>query len=212
MGWSLCCCMKLARPKGRWYVFLRDLIGDQNRIQILQAIKDAVGDPDCVGIHFWVRFNPKNNPPGYEVDVSPKHPDANGKYWITITLLCDHEIDPTIPGDASDPPADGGESGPEHPNLRLTRARSAKRVVKKSARKAQKKTAKKKAKKKNRSASRANGGEPTGPMADACIHRRAFISPRVGREWMPASCRLARMLVDGYLRGIEKQPDMMQTP
>src|SRR4051794_33038554 len=39
------------RPKGRWYVFLRDLLGDANRTKILQALKDSVGDdPKCVGI------------------------------------------------------------------------------------------------------------------------------------------------------------------
>jgi len=134
------------RPKGRWYVFLRDLIGDPNRIQILQAINDAVGDPNCVGIHFWARYNTKSNPPDYEVEVSPKHPDANGKFWITITLLCDHEIDPNIPGDPSDPPADGGEHGPEHPNLRPVRRK--KKAVKKSAKKDIKQAGKKTAKKK----------------------------------------------------------------
>jgi hypothetical protein len=131
------------RPKGRWYVFLRDIIGDTNRIKILNAMKDALDDDKCVGIHFWARFNPKPSPPDYEVDVSPKHPDANGEYWITITLLCDHEIDPNIPGDASDPPADAGEKGPVHPSLHARR-KSPKNAVKKSAKKAGKKTAKKK--------------------------------------------------------------------
>jgi hypothetical protein len=136
------------RPKGRWYVFLRDLIGDANRIQILQALRDSVGDPDCVGIHFWARFNTRPSPPDYEVEISPKHPDANGKFWMTITLLCDHEIDAGIQGDPSDPPADGDEHGPVHPNLRPTKAKSAKKYVKKAVKKAPKKAVRKGAKKK----------------------------------------------------------------
>jgi hypothetical protein len=105
------------RPKGRWYVFLRDLIGDPNRVQILQAIKDAVNDPNCVGIHFWARFGDGIPAPGYKADITPKHPDAQGQYWITITLLCDHEVDPQLPGDSSKPPADAGEVGPEQPDV-----------------------------------------------------------------------------------------------
>ena len=136
------------RPKGRWYVFLRDLIGETNRIIILKALKDALDDDKCVGIHFWARFNETLNPPDYDVDVSPKHPDANGEYWITITLLCDHEIDPSIPGDPSDPPADAGENGPVHPSLLAAQRKSPKRAVKKSAKKAVKKVGKKAAKKK----------------------------------------------------------------
>jgi hypothetical protein len=31
------------------------------------------------------------------------------------------------------------------------------------------------------------------------------------QERMPASCRLARMIGDWYLRGIEKQPNEVQT-
>jgi len=103
------------RPKGRWYVFLRDLIGDANRTKILAALKAALDDDKCVGVHFWARFNPAPNPPDYDVDISPKHPDANGEYWITITLLCDHEIDPSISGDPSEPPADNDEKSPVHP-------------------------------------------------------------------------------------------------
>ena len=139
------------RPKGRWYVFLRDLIGDQNRLQILQAIKGAVSDPGCVGIHFWARFSPGIPAPGYKADISPKQPDAQGKFWITITLLCDHEIDPQVPGDANKPPADGGEAGPEQPDVdppAPVAKKAAKKTVKKAAKKAAKKPYKKAAKKK----------------------------------------------------------------
>lgn len=129
--------------KGRWYVFLRDLIGDQNRLEILQAIKDAVSDPGCVGIHFWARFSPGIPAPGYKADISPKQPDAQGKFWITITLLCDHEIDPQLPGDARKPPADSGEVGPEQPDVDSP-APPVKKTAKKAAKKSYKKPAKKK--------------------------------------------------------------------
>jgi hypothetical protein len=135
------------RPKGRWYVFLRDLLGNANQTKILQALRDSVGDPNCVGIRFWAQFNPAPNPPDYDVDISPKHPDATGKFWITITLLCDHEIDPSIPGDPRDPPADSGEHGPVHPSLAPARKKRAKKAAKKAVKKAAKKATKKVAKK-----------------------------------------------------------------
>ena len=124
------------KPKGRWYVFLRDLIGDTNRIRILAALKDALDDDKCVGIHFWARFNPAPNPPDYDVDIAPKHPDGNGEYWVTITLLCDHEIDPRISGDPSVPPADFGEKLPVHPRPFRSLGKSPNRAVKKTAKKA----------------------------------------------------------------------------
>jgi hypothetical protein len=133
------------RPKGRWYVFLRDLIGDTNRIAILSALKDALDDDKCVGIHFWARFNAAPNPPDYDVDISPRHPDANGEYWITITLLCDHEIDPGIPGDFSTPPADTGEKLPVQPDpLPPSRRRPSKKSAKKAGKKVGKKAGRKK--------------------------------------------------------------------
>jgi hypothetical protein len=135
------------RPKGRWYVFLRDLIGDQNRLDILQAIKDALSDPGCVGIHFWARFSPGIPAPGYKADITPKQPDAQGQFWITITLLCDHPIDPQLPGDPSKPPADNGEAGPEQPDVDSP-APAAKKATKKTVKKAAKKPYKKAAKKK----------------------------------------------------------------
>jgi hypothetical protein len=137
-----------SRPKGRWYVFLRDLIGDANRIIILKALRDNVGDANCVGIRFWARFNPAPNPPNYDVDVSQDNPDATGKFWVTITLLCDHEIDPSVGGDTSVPPADGGEHGPIHPNLSAAQAKRTKKNVKKPVKKAPKKAVRKSAKKK----------------------------------------------------------------
>jgi hypothetical protein len=135
------------RPKGRWYLFLRDLIGDTNRTKILAALKGALDDEKCVGVHFWARFNPKTNPPDYDVDISPKHPDANGEYWITITLLCDHEIDAGISGDPSVPPADNGEKSPVQPSPLRWRGKSPKRALKKAAKKAVSKVGKKPAKK-----------------------------------------------------------------
>ena len=97
-----------------------------------------MGDPDCVGVHFWARFNTKPHPPDYEVEISPKHPDANGKFWMTITLLCDHEIDAGIPGDPSDPPADGGEHGPVHPRLLRPRTKVGEKVREESRQKSAK--------------------------------------------------------------------------
>ena len=129
------------RPKGRWYVFLRDLLGDANRIKILKALKDNVGDAKCVGIRFWAKFNPAPNPPDYDVEVVQDTPDGNGDFWVTITLLCDHEIDPSVGGDASVPTGDGGEHGPVHPNLTPPK-RKAHKPVKKYAKKAKKKVKK----------------------------------------------------------------------
>jgi hypothetical protein len=99
------------KAKGRWYVFLRDLVGAANQKKILKAIRDAVNDPTCAHIKFWARLDP-GVPNGYDVEVVPGPPDT-----VTITLLCDHEIDPSVPGDPSKPPADTGEAGPEQPDL-----------------------------------------------------------------------------------------------
>jgi hypothetical protein len=132
------------RPKGRWYVFLRDLLGDANRLKILQALRDHVGNDKCVGIRFWARFNTAASPPEYEVEVVQDSPDANGNFWVTITLLCDHEIDPSVPGDPSIPPPDPGEHGPVQPNLNPAK-RKTRKPDKKYAKKV-KKAAKKKRK------------------------------------------------------------------
>jgi hypothetical protein len=55
-----------SRPRARWYLFLRQLIGTTNQIQILDALRGFVGDPatasdnlPCAGIRFWARFNPR---------------------------------------------------------------------------------------------------------------------------------------------------------
>jgi hypothetical protein len=149
-----------SRPKGRWYVFLRDLIGTTNQNQILDALRNFVGDPahavdshPCAGIRFWARFNPAPNPPDYVVDVVQESPDASGKFWVTITLLCDHEILQSVGGDPSDPDEDGDEKRPVHP-IPLAPAKRArkhgkkpgygKKPVKKTPKKAVRKAAKKK--------------------------------------------------------------------
>jgi hypothetical protein len=145
------------RAKGRWFVFLRDLLGPPSRT-ILNTIRDAVNDWDpatgqiyCVGIRFWARFDPRIAPPDYGVEISPKNPDQNGQYWMTITLLCDHEIDAAEPGDPSTPNPDGGETGPPQPVITAvpaSRKRSGKPAAKSSGKKASKKSAKKASKKK----------------------------------------------------------------
>jgi hypothetical protein len=146
-----------SRPKGRWYVFLRDLIGTTNQNQILDALRNFVGDPahavdshPCAGIRFWARFNPAPNPPDYVVDVVQESPDASGKFWVTITLLCDHEILQSVGGDPSDPDPDTGEHGPVHPIATRTRAKRTKKNVKKPVKKAPKKAVRKGAKKKKK--------------------------------------------------------------
>jgi hypothetical protein len=61
-------------------------------------------------------------------------------------MLCDHEINPTLPGDPSTPPADPGEVSPPQPLVAATRKpkKPAKKAVKKSYKKSYKKVAKKK--------------------------------------------------------------------
>ena len=46
------------RARGRWYVFLRDLVGSTTKQKILDGIRDAVNDTTCVGIRFWARLDP----------------------------------------------------------------------------------------------------------------------------------------------------------
>jgi hypothetical protein len=103
-----------AKARGRWYVFLRDLIGPDNQKKILRGIRDAVSDPKCEGIRFWARLDPGLTS-GYDIEVVADPADSTGQHWVTITMLCDHEIDPSEKGDPSTPPADPGEAGPQHP-------------------------------------------------------------------------------------------------
>jgi hypothetical protein len=133
------------RGRGRWYVFLRDLIGLDNQQKILTGLRDAVADPTCMGIRFWARLDP-GVPTGYDVEVVSEPADTDGQHWVTITMLCDHEINPSLPGDPNTPPANPGEQPPTQPAVAA--ARKANRPAKKAAKKAVTKSYKKAAKKK----------------------------------------------------------------
>ena len=133
------------RGRGRWYVFLRDLIGLDNQQKILTGLRDAVADPTCVGIRFWARLDP-GVPTGYDVEVVSEAADTDGQHWVTITMLCDHEINPSLPGDPNTPPPNPGEQPPTQPLVAATP--KAKKAVKKTVKKAVKKSNKKAAKKK----------------------------------------------------------------
>lgn len=104
------------RAKGRWYVFLRDLVGAPNQTKILNGIRDAVNDTTCDSIKFWARLDP-GVPNGYDVQIVTDPAGPGGTHSVTITLLCDHEIDPSVGGDPSSPPPDSGEAGPEYPDV-----------------------------------------------------------------------------------------------
>src|SRR3954451_10420864 len=91
------------RAKGWWYVFLRDLVGPANQTKILDGIRNAVNDSTCDGINFWARLEP-GIPSGYDVEVVTGPGGAGGQHTVTITLLCDHEIDPSVAGDPGTPP------------------------------------------------------------------------------------------------------------
>jgi hypothetical protein len=103
-----------AKARGRWYVFLRDLIGPDNQKKILTGIRDAVNDSNCEGIRFWARLDP-GVASGYDIEIVADPADSSGRHWVTITMLCDHEIDPSEKGDPRTPPADPGEADPPHP-------------------------------------------------------------------------------------------------
>jgi hypothetical protein len=138
-----------AKARGRWYVFLRDLIGAETQKKILKGIGDAVNDARCEGIRFWARLEPGIKK-DYDAEIVADPADASGQHWVTITMLCDHEIHPTLPGDPSPPPPDHGEAGPQHPLVASTtktgaaKAKGTKKAAKKAAKSAVKKTAKKK--------------------------------------------------------------------
>jgi hypothetical protein len=133
------------RGKGRWYVFLRDLIGSDNQQKILTGLRDAVADPTCMGIRFWARLDP-GVPTGYDVEVVSEPADSIGQHWVSITMLCDHEINPSLPGDPNTPPANPGEQPPTQPAVAVARKAygAAKKAAKKAVTKSYKKAAKKK--------------------------------------------------------------------
>jgi hypothetical protein len=135
------------RAKGRWYVFLRDLIGPDNQQKILTALRDAVADSTCVGIRFWARLDPAIGN-GYDVEVVTEPADPDGQHWVTITMLCDHEINPALPGDPATPPPNPGEEPPTQPLVARPKKKKAAKKYAKKAKKAVKKAAKKAGKKK----------------------------------------------------------------
>jgi hypothetical protein len=147
-----------ARPRARWFVFLRDLIGAPVARSIQAAIAAGVNDWDtttnpptgCIGIRFWAMYDPALvTPPDYRADINTAQPDANGQYWITITLQCYQEIDPHNPGIPDPTNADGGEQGGPQPIIGASLRKPAKRAAKKSsAKKAVKKSSKRSVKKK----------------------------------------------------------------
>ncbi|WP_375786308.1 hypothetical protein ACE10Z_01120 [Bradyrhizobium sp. Pha-3] len=152
-------------PRARWFKFLRDLLGKTvptNPAKIQKTIRDGVNDwntttnppSGCVGIKFWAIYDPQLSQ-DYRVDVYQAPPDLAGQYWITITLVCQHEIDGAEPGIPDPTNADPGESGtpPPPPSLAPKAKRPGKNAAKKpsgakkAANKAAKKAAKKSAKK-----------------------------------------------------------------
>jgi hypothetical protein len=144
------------RPRARWFVFLRDLIGAQVARSILAAIAAGVNDWDtsttpptgCVGLRFWAIYDPTMTvPPDYVADIDRAQPDANGQYWITITLRCFQEIDPLNPGIPDPTTPDGGENGGPQPLIGAAKKRAKKAAAKSSARKASKKAVKRPSKK-----------------------------------------------------------------
>lgn len=136
------------RAKGRWFVFLRDLVSTATKQKILKGLRDAVNDTSCAGVRFWARLD-SGAPSDYEVEIVSEPPDSTGQHWVTMTLLCDHEIDPSLSGDPSTPLPDNGEVAPPQPLAPRTTTRSAPKK-KKSSKKAGKKSGKKAGKKKKR--------------------------------------------------------------
>jgi hypothetical protein len=137
------------RAKGRWFIFLRDLVGAATQQKILKGIRDAVNDTSCAGIRFWARLD-QGAPSDYDVEIVSEPADATGQHWVTITLLCDHEIDPSLPGDPSTPAPDNGEVSPPQPLVaKPRRGPPKKKSPKKSKKKAGKKSSKKAGKKKS---------------------------------------------------------------
>jgi hypothetical protein len=121
------------RGKGRWYVFLKRLLSAGNRSKILGYLKVAVDDADCIGIRFWARFQ-AGMPSDYDVEFVQEADDSQGKHWVQITLLCDHEISPGENGEPAAPGPDNGEMPPLHPHETKAKKKPAKK--KKSAKKA----------------------------------------------------------------------------
>ena len=86
-----------------------------------QVIREALGvfvadDPNCLCITFKAIPDDGTLLPGvdYRADISP-NPIPAAPYRASITLVCRTEIPAGV--NSSDPPADGGEAGPEHPNI-----------------------------------------------------------------------------------------------
>jgi hypothetical protein len=135
------------RARARWFAFLRRILSRQNQTDIKTALKTAVENTagNIVGVHFWAQYDgtiPHNT---YVVQVTNDPADGAGNVFLKITLLCDHEIPASEPGDP-DPVADPGETGPVHPVATKKKPKKPKKP-KKASKKAKKAKAKKSGKK-----------------------------------------------------------------
>ena len=112
--------------KGRWFYFLKNLLPNtaQNGTTVAVVIRDAlktfVADTNCSHVRFQVQPDVHGTLPAgidYRADINPD-PAARpaNPYSATVTLVCRNEIpqgvnepDPTV--------KDGGENGPDQPNV-----------------------------------------------------------------------------------------------
>jgi hypothetical protein len=150
-----------SRPRARWFVFLKTLIGATNSNKIKSAIRDALNDWDsnaepptgCVGIKFWAIYDP-GLVQDYRADIYKAPPDAAGQYWVTITLVCNHEMDVNETGIPDPTTPDDGEKGTPPSLIGLSGRPLRQSAQKSSPKKASKKTAKHSAKKAGKKAAK----------------------------------------------------------
>jgi hypothetical protein len=140
------------KAKARWFAFLARILSRQNQLDIKAALRTAVENTagNIVGVHFWAQFDATIAQNTYVVQVTRDPADAAGNVFLKITLLCDHEIPSTEPGDP-DPGPDPGETGPVHPvMLKKAKKKKPKKTKAKKAKAKKPKAKKAKAKKSSR--------------------------------------------------------------
>lgn len=116
--------------KGRWFYLLRHLLPNTEQdtpqgastvaVVIRNALRDFVADANCTHVCFHVQLDVQGTLPkgiDYRADIAPNPAAPPGQpYAADVTLVCRKEIPQGV--NEPDPTAkDGGENGPDQPNL-----------------------------------------------------------------------------------------------
>jgi hypothetical protein len=109
----------IAHGKARWLWFLQSGLSGNNQADIKTILEEGINNTsgNIVGILFDAVADSNLAINTYTVERQAILADtATQDIFLKIVLHCGSDIDPRQPGDASTPPAEGGETGGDHPS------------------------------------------------------------------------------------------------